>query len=211
MRVPIYPSSQVLFPGQLFPVRREGGRVQRMLAFCGERDLPLGVVWVSGRDGNTLADVGTLAPLLASKDHPHLRGAMLVGQQRFRILQIHQDRVYLEATVRVWPWVNDPRPSWELVEQVGAYLRRYVRTLSDVLPPTLLPEALFPNVSTLGVMGAALLQLPSEEKLRLLELPTTYALLSAVLRYMRVYVPMAERLAAIPPQVFDTHKRISFN
>lgn len=213
IRVPIYPSADVIFPGQLFPIFAETRGVDLMLRYCCEQRQPLGMAFVPDAAGHTLASVGTLAYLLddISQRVYNFANTVVVGQYRFQILHIHQDEVYLEATIQLWPWLEDPRPGWMLVEQVGNYLRRYVQALSNTLPAALLPEVLPPGVSTLGVLGAALLPLPAADRQRLLEVPTAKGLLSKVLDYMRIYVPLAERLAHIPPQVAAFHERVSLN
>ncbi|MBN2391161.1 MAG: LON peptidase substrate-binding domain-containing protein [Anaerolineae bacterium] len=212
LRVPIYPSQEIVFPGQLYPVFADTQRVDWLLRVCREQRQPLGVVWVSDMTCGAVANVGTLAYLLddiPGQGHD-LTNALVVGQYRFQMLQIHQDQLYLEATVQLWPWIDEPRPGWMLVEQVGQYLRRYVEALARVWPAALLPEVLPPGVSTLGVLGAALLPLAAGERQRLLETPTAWGLLTAVLDYMRVYVPLAERLATMSPEPM-LHERISLN
>lgn len=211
LRIPIYPSSQVIFPGQLLVLSDPQSVRQAVLRVCRDKRMPLGVVWASGEQGNTLARVGTLVYLL--KPQPGLLGAeeLVVGQSRFRILQIHQDHAYLESTVQIWPWLEEPRPAWTLVEQLGQYLRRYVNAWAEAIPSILMPEMLEANSATLGVLGGALLQLPMSEKQRLLEIPTAQVLLSMVLKYMRIHVPLTERLAAMRPHVPDPHGNISPN
>ena len=203
------PSVGVVFPGQVFPISESACGVGRVLRFCHEHRLELGMVFVSGLGGHTLANVGTLASLVGppvSTGQSQME-MYVAGQHRFHIHQIHQDQPFLEATVSLWPWVEEPQPEWALVESVGWYLRRYVEALSNVLPPVLLPDLLPLGASTLGILGAGLLQLPAPDKQRLLEVPTARALLSSVLEYLRVYVPMAERLAEMPSAVpaFDEY------
>lgn len=213
MRIPIYPSGEVIFPGQLIRLSDEAWGMEQMLSYCREHRQPIGLVLASGPQGHTLADVGTLAYLMDGfpDSNPDMLDTLVVAQYRFRMLQIHQDQAFLEATVQLWPWVEEPRPDWRTVEQLGIYLRRFVAALSNVLPPILLPEILSPTASTLGVLGAALLQLPAKDKQRLLELPTAQTLLVTVLDYMRIYVPIAERLAKIPAEVPVLDEYISLN
>ena len=204
MRVPVLPSSEVIFPGQLFAVPRGIRVIDAIFRHCHEHQRGLGVVFVSGTEGRTIANVGTLANLVdpgLSLDRTDQAETYVAGQYRFRIHQIHQDHAFLEATVSVWPWIEEPPPDWALVESVGWYLGRYVEALSNVLPPVLLPDALPPGASTLGILSAGLLQIPNDAKQRLLETPTTCALMASVLDYMRVYVPLAERLAEMPAVV----------
>jgi len=213
MRIPIYPSVEVIFPGQLLVLQPMDAATVQLVRFCREYHRPLGVVLISGAQGHTVARVGTLARILGSVQNAELGDThiVVVGRSRFQMLQMHYDRAYLEATVRQWPWLAEPRPEWSVIEQVGDYLRRYVEALSDVLPPALLPEALLPDTAALGVLGAALLQLSAEDKQNLLEVPATCMLLKEVLRYMRAYVPMAERLATMPPPMIAPHEQISLN
>ena len=203
LRIPVCPSAEVVFPGQIISVSERVYDVDRVLRFCREQRLVLGVVAVSGRNGHTLADVGTLVNLVepATFAGSGPWETYVAGRQRFRIQQIHQDQVFLEATVSLWPWVEEPRPEWVLVENVGRYLLRYIKALSAVLPPVLLPDLLPPGASALGIISAGLLQLPAADKQRLLEIPTVHALLAAVLEYLRVYVPLTERLAKMPSAV----------
>ncbi len=213
IRVPIYPSVEVIFPGQLFPIFAETQDVMTMMQVCRAQRQPLGVVHAMMPGGHTLARVGTLAYVLDDFPPrvPAFVNSIVVGQYRFRILQLHQDQAYLEATVELWPWLEVPSPGWMLVERVGAYLRRYVQAIANTLPAALLPEVLPPGVATLGILGAALLPLSAADKQRLIEIPTAKILLSEVLAYMRIYVPLMERLADIPPQRAELPERISLN
>lgn len=212
MRVPVYPSETVIFPGQILPIPERTHDVGRILCFCREQRRALGIVSVSGTGSYTLAGVGMLATLV---NPPPASGpgmeAYVAGRHRFRIHQIHQDRPFLEATISLWPWIEEPQPEWALLENVGWYLQRYIAALSDVLPPVLLPDLLPPGASALGVISAGLLQLPAADRQRLLEVPTVRALLSSVLAYLRVYVPLTERLAAMPSEVSALDVYVSLN
>lgn len=213
LRVPIYPYEQVLFPGQILPLFAQDSQLPRIVRYCREQKRQVGVVYVPGERGHALAGVGTLAHLLSIDGMPEMPEAaqFVVGSGRFKILQLHQDRTFLEATIRLWPWQEEPEPPWWLVQGVGDYLHRYAQAISELMPPALMPDLLKPDTSTLGVLAAALLHLSAAEKQTLLELPSSKALLRAVLRYLRLYVPMAEQLAAMPPPGGGVHERILLN
>lgn len=213
VRLPICPAVAAIFPGQLHLVSSAGEGMRQLVRFCRELHHPLGVVFTSGASGPSLARVGTLAYLVKPRAEILVepQSVLVVGQARFHIQELHYDRPYLEATVESWPWLQEPRPDWRLVEQLGRYLHRYVTALAEVLPPTLLPEMLLSNTATLGVLGAALLQVAPAQKQHLLEIPTARGLLTEVLRYMRVYVPIAERLATMQPERQTAYERIFFN
>ena len=208
VRVPVYPSEQVIFPGQVMPLPARDQRLPRILRFCREKRRQLGVVYVPDERGHALARVGTLAHLIV-EGGPETNGEaqLVVGSARFKILQLHQDRTFLEATVRVWPWREQPEPPWAL----GDYLHRYARAFSDLMPPALIPDLLKPDAATLGVLAAAILHLSPSDKQALLELPSAEALLCAVQQYLRLHVPLAEQLASMPPPGDGVHERILMN
>jgi Lon protease-like protein len=221
IRIAIYPSDQVIFPGQVFPLYDEVGTyghgepeaLTQMIDYCHRHKRPLGIVYIPDRRGYALARIGTMADLVDSVDTSYQAGGypVVVGKARFRMLQIHQDHSFLEATVELYPWQEKPVPPWDLIENVGAYLRRYTKVMSNLLPPALMPEILSPSADTLGALSAAVLQLPETERQRLLELNTTYDLLQDVLRHLRLYVPIAERVAEMPPTIPEACERILMN
>jgi Lon protease-like protein len=221
MRVAIYPSDQVIFPGQVFPLYDEVGSygygdpeaLSQMMLYCRQEHRPLGIVYIPDRRGYALARIGTLASLVDPIETTFRAGGypVVVGKARFKMLQIHHDHSFLEATVELFPWRQNPTPSWSLIENVGAYLRRYTKVMSDLLPPALMPEILTPSAETLGTLSAAILQLPEVERQRLLEIHTAQELLIEVLEHLRLYVPLAERVAEMPPLIPEACERILMN
>ena len=212
-RLPIYPSSKVLFPGQVLPLSQEDKEMAHIIHRHQQEQQPMGIVFVERPRRHTFATVGTQARLinLAERVKYNAQVTVAVGQARFHILQLHQDHDYMEATVETWPWLETPSPDWALINTVGEYLRRYIEALADSLPPTLFPDVVPPNTATLGVLGAVILQLPPADKQRLLELPTAQALLRNVLKHLRLYVPMAEKLAHMLPNTSEAHENILMN
>lgn len=221
IRIAIYPSDQVIFPGQVFPLYDEVGTygygdpeaLSQMIGHCRKQHRPMGIVFIPDRRGYALARIGTLANMVDATETSFQADGypIVVGKARFRMLQIHQDHKFLEATVELYPWRQTPAPPWDLIENVGSYLRRYTKVMSDLLPPALMPEILDPSAATLGALSAAILQLPEDERQCLLELDTTYDLLLGVLKHLRLYVPLAERAAAMPPSVPEAYERILMN
>ncbi len=212
VRVPLYLSRDVVFPGQLvlLPLDGEAGGVIRA---CYEAQQPLGIVFAGeGRDAP--ADVGVLAYVAGHRVKGlHIPNSIwLLGNTRMQIAQFHDEYGYPEATVHLWPWHEQPSPPWWLMERVGRYLQRYIASIPHMLPITLMPEVLRPHTATLGVLCAVLIPLRPVEKQRLLEIPTAWGLLQAVLRYMRLYAPLAERLAQMVPHLdVEMYETVSMN
>ncbi|MDF1514314.1 MAG: hypothetical protein P1S60_10945 [Anaerolineae bacterium] len=221
IRIAIYPSDQVIFPGQVVPLYDEVGTygyqhpeaLAQMINFCRQRQCPLGMTFIPDQRGYGLARIGTIATLVDATQAVFQADGypVVVGKARFKMMQIHHDQSFLEATVKVYPWSPTPPPSWELIEHVGAYLRRYTKVMAELLPPALMPEILPPSAETLGSLSAASLQLPELERQRILELGSTQELLESVLHHFRLHVPLAERVAEMPPTVPELCERMMMN
>lgn len=226
LRVPLWPGNVVVFPGQLCLLQGTGDgldlggsyggtspdrlRVFRdMLAFCRARESRLGLVLATGERGRQLAPVGTLVDWVEDDARPRrpdgdlVHGSLVAGRARFRLLNLYQDRAFLEGLVEIWPWDEEPAPDWALIEQVGRYLHRYGQAFSDLMPPAWLPDLLEPGPVMLGMLAGAIVQLPPHQKQRLLATPTVRSLLRHLVPYLRWQVPVAERLASMAPPSVD--------
>lgn len=200
LRVPVWPSSEVIFPSQLALIQESEASHAAVFALC-RREHCLALALPARQAGvREVASMGTLVEFIEGSQLPRYdMGHVLLGRARCRLISLHQDQPFLEATVAVWPWSEQPRPTPRLITRVGQYLRRYIAAFSELMPPALMPDVLDYGVATLGVVAAAALPLPAQEKLRLLALGTANELLQAVLRHLRLQVPLAERLASMSP------------
>ncbi len=200
VRVPVWPGSEVIFPGQLAVSQESEAGHAAVSAVC-HREHCLALALPARRAGMPeVASIGTLVEFIdGGRLFPHDVGHVLLGRARCRLVSLHKDAPFLEATVTLWPWSDRPEPSPQLITQVGQYLRRYIAAFSELMPPALMPDVLDYGVATLGVVAAAALPLPAQEKLYLLMLETANELLRAVLRHLRLQVPLAERLASMSP------------
>ena len=188
MRIAIYPSDQVIFPGQVFPLYDEVGTygygepeaLKQMMHHCRTQHRPLGIVFIPDKRGYALARIGTIAHIVDANRNI-VSGRWLSGcGWQCAISGCYR----FTMTTNIWrqqsryiPGNQTPAPPWDLIENVGSYLRRYTKVMSDLLPPALMPEILEPSAATLGSLSAAILQLPENERQRLLELNSTYDLL----------------------------------
>src|SRR5690606_38009826 len=97
-RIPLFPLGIVLYPGEPVPLHIFEPRYREMVRRCLEEDLPFGIVHVSEE---ALAAVGCTARIrrvLNRYDDGRL-DIMALGEERFRIVELHRDRPYLSAEV----------------------------------------------------------------------------------------------------------------
>ncbi|HLQ34544.1 MAG TPA: LON peptidase substrate-binding domain-containing protein, partial [Chloroflexota bacterium] len=106
--LPLFPLSEVLFPGMMLPLHIFEPRYRLMIRRCVSEKIPFGVVLITrGQEVGPSAEffnVGTTARItrVQRADDGRLYIAS-VGEQRFRILQTFTDQPYLQGQVEVIP------------------------------------------------------------------------------------------------------------
>lgn len=177
--IPLFPLNTVLFPGVPIFLNIFEPRYKAMLRYCLENDKPFGVVLI--KEG-----VDAFGPAV-----PHMIGCsariaeaqsqengnihiVAVGVDRFRVLALQHDNPYLVGQVVGYPLQppNDAEAGLAAKAQLLPFLERYVELLSRIgnadFDQSQLPE----DTSALLYVAAYLLQVPMEEKQRLLQLDT---------------------------------------
>jgi Lon protease-like protein len=98
--LPLFPLDAVLLPGVPLPLHVFEPRYKEMVAECLEQKKPFGVVRVS-KEG--VAEIGCTAEIVAvTKRYDDGRMDILTrGVDRFEVLQVNQDRSFLQAEIMV--------------------------------------------------------------------------------------------------------------
>lgn len=97
-RIPLFPLSIVLFPGQAVPLHIFEPRYREMTQHCIETQSPFGIVFTHEEN---LAEIGCTAIILKTlKEYEDGRSDILTaGQSAFRMMGTHEEKSYLEADV----------------------------------------------------------------------------------------------------------------
>ena len=146
MRVPLFPLSLVLFPGQTLPLHIVEERYKQMLQRCLRDRIPFGLVLI--REGGRLGrgaphDVGALAYVTQVDEIPEgnctvpapHRGScfhiVCRGGERFRVLDTdRREAEYLMADIELFPDEPAPPPALLMVsERVAALFDEYYRNV----------------------------------------------------------------------------------
>jgi Lon protease-like protein len=123
-RIPLFPLDVVLFPGELFGLHVFEERYLLMTEEVLAENLPIGIVLAKqdqpeGRIEFEPEDVGTAAHVIAHEQVGDRFLLQTVGTRRFRIVEVHSEKPYQEATVE---WLDelegDPDEARELVQEV---------------------------------------------------------------------------------------------
>jgi len=177
--LPLFPLSEVLFPGMMLPLHIFEPRYRLMIRRCVSEKLPFGVVLISrGQEvgaGAEFFNVGTTARItrVQRADDGRLYIAS-VGEQRFRILQTLTDQPYLQGQIEVIPEQPGEGDRLEaLTERAFTALAEYLRVItgSAEIGNSLREKDLSPQ--KLSYTIGTLLQVDRAGKQAILEIPTT--------------------------------------
>jgi Lon protease-like protein len=115
--LPLFPLDLVLLPGVPVPLHIFEPRYKEMIKECLDQKAPFGVVR-SKEEG--FANIGCTAEIInVLKSYPDGRMNILAeGQKRFEILQVNQERSFLQAEVFYLDDEEDPPPQNEIEKAI---------------------------------------------------------------------------------------------
>jgi Lon protease-like protein len=146
MKLPLFPLSLVLFPGQMVPLHIFEERYKSMLKRCLDEQIPFGIVLIKdgGRFGRgTPHQIGTTARVMAVEEveagscpmpAPHKGSCFHIsvrGEDRFRVNDINRREAdYLVGELDPYPDEAAPEPALLMVAQrVSALFDEYYREI----------------------------------------------------------------------------------
>lgn len=177
MEMPLFPLRVVLFPSMMLPLHIFEPRYKEMINRCLDENLAFGIVLIKeGLEvgGDALPyRVGTAARIVQVDRQPDGRmNIQVVGTRRFRIDGVSHDQSYLTGQIRHFPVVNgDTKLATEKAQQVRPRIMHYVELLTKATGVQLQLDRLPEDATSLAIFTAIALQVRSEDKQRLLELP----------------------------------------
>jgi Lon protease-like protein len=152
MRLPLFPLSLVLFPGQTIALHIFEDRYKAMLKRCLDDQIPFGIVLIKdgGRFGRgTPHSIGTTARVMKvdevepgacrwREQAPHRGGCFNIavrGEERFRVTSLdRREAEYLVGEVEMYPDEHAPEPAMLMVAQrVASLFDEYYRGVVAVM------------------------------------------------------------------------------
>ncbi len=109
--LPLFPLGVVLYPGEPMPLHIFEERYREMIRYCLETEEPFGIVLAQDED---LAHVGCTARIdrVLQRYEDGRMDILTMGEERFRIEEVHQERLYLTARVTSYePMEGIPNPA----------------------------------------------------------------------------------------------------
>lgn len=131
MLLPLFPLDLVLLPGVPLPLHIFEPRYKEMIKECLDQKTPFGIVRAKEA---ALVNTGCTAEIInVLKTYPDGRMNILVeGQKRFEVLQINQDRAFLQAEIFYLEDESDPAASAEVDKAI--HLHEEIMSLAGASP-----------------------------------------------------------------------------
>lgn len=135
--LPLFPLGVVLFPGTSIPLRVFEERYKTMIADIKGTDSKFGVVLI--KEGLEVGGpavphlIGTVAQVMEANYQPNGRiSVKAVGQQRFRVKEVINQRPYLLANVELLPIETEESVSHDVIRRVQQAYVDVMRALIGV-------------------------------------------------------------------------------
>jgi len=183
--LPLFPLDLVLLPGVPLPLHVFEPRYKEMIAECLDEKKPFGVVRASS---NGVAEIGCTAEIIeVTKRYDDGRMDILTrGVERFEVLQVHEERTFLEAEFTV---VED-EPGTASSELVQEAVRLHAEIAKLAGADSTGPQE---NAGNLSFLLAGSLPLDLDFKQKLLTTLSEPKRLQAVISYLEAVLPGLRR------------------
>ncbi len=202
LNLPLFPLNTVLFPGLPLKLTIFEPRYKQMLKRCLDTGEKFGVVLIKrGKEAlGPLADpyqIGCTAQLVqVEQGRDEHYDVTTIGRERFRIISLDRTTYpYLSGNVELFPFSDgDPTHLQYSARQLRPWVKRYFDVLSET-SNTQMDSRYLPNDPIgLAFLATYLLQIPAEEKQKVLEIEQANEVLQSVKALFRREIALLRRL-----------------
>jgi Lon protease-like protein len=186
--LPLFPLDLVLLPGAPLPLHIFEPRYKEMISECLEQHKPFGIVRASDEG---VAGIGCTAEIVSvTKKYDDGRMDILTrGVERFEVLEVHEDRAFLQAEISLVEDDETAAPAAPLVQQAVRLHAEIVKIAGAQLAG---PDE---TASNLSFLLAGTLPLDLDFKQNLLATLSETKRLEAVVGYLEAVLPGLRRAA----------------
>ena len=185
--LPLFPLDLVLLPGTPLPLHIFAPRYKEMIGECLAHNTPFGVIRALDEG---LAEVGCTAEIVTvTKEYPDGRLDLVAeGRKRFEVLELNQDRSFLQAEVLLVP--DEPGPPAENDKARAIQVHLEILSLAGAVQDL---SAADQNALSFYLAGSLPLDLDFKQKL--LATRSESERIQAVAQYLESILPNLRRAA----------------
>lgn len=184
-RIPIFPLSLVLFPQEVLPLHIFEERYKELVGYCLEHDEPFGIVAV---EGSRMEGVGCTARIrdVVQRYDDDTFDIETVGESRFRVQSIHDDKPFTTAEVTLLEDREDPVLITERERLVAQHMK-----LMELLGETIRPNA-YTEEHLLSFRIGAVSGLDTAQRQQLLEIDSEAARITHLVNHLKGFIPRVQ-------------------
>ncbi len=193
-QLPLFPLDLVLYPDEVLPLHIFEDRYQEMLNDCTTQDIPFGVLL--SQEGK-MKEVGCVAKVskITESFEDGSKNIIVTGQERFKVLQVHNKRSYLTADFEA---ILD-LPSAAESAQVDRLIAQHIKLL-ELAGRTPSPS-LYENRDRLSFFVAHNAGLNLEQKQTVLETRAESMRVEYLITHLERFIPAVEGAESIRQKI----------
>jgi len=193
-QLPLFPLDLVLYPDEVLPLHIFEDRYQEMLNDCTTQDIPFGVLL--SQEGK-MKEVGCVAKVskITESFEDGSKNIIVTGQERFKVLQVHNKRSYLTADFEA---ILD-LPSAAESAQVDRLIAQHIKLL-ELAGRTPSPS-LYENRDRLSFFVAHNAGLNLEQKQTVLETRAESMRVEYLITHLERFIPAVEEAESIRQKI----------
>ena len=194
MRLPLFPLSIVLYPGEVMRLHIFEARYRSLTARCLEDDTPFGVLYM---DEGKMAEVGCTARIdqVLQRYTDGRLDIKIKGGERFEVAKVYDNRAYLTGDVH---YLTDTIrvPDTDAVERVIAQHMRLLELAGRKIRPDVYHQTELVSYLIARTAGLTLVQ-----KQAVLEIPSEFARIAYLILHFNEFIPRIEEAAALRKKI----------
>lgn len=188
--LPLFPLGLVLYPQERLPLHIFEPRYKEMAQHCIREDQPFGVVLSEDEEVEEVGTTAHIARVINRYDDGRM-DLLVVGQKRFRIDQIYEERSYLTADVETLEEAEEPVERGMRERAITQHMK-----LLELVGHTVRPS-LYENVDRLSYLLAQNAGLEAQQKQRVLEMPSENERIAYLVRHFESLIPRVEEQESV--------------
>ncbi len=192
--LPIFPLGEVLYPGERLPLHIFEDRYRMMIARCLQRSEPFGIVLF---DDGEMASVGCTARVSAvtARYEDGKLDILVLGEQRFKIVELRQELPYLTADVELIDDPDEPSAS-DLKERAITQHMKLLELAGRTVRPSL-----YQDVKDVSFVMAHNAGLTLRQKQEVLEMRGENARIAYLVDHFEGIIPRVEQMEDVRRKV----------